>query len=156
MRDIFRRKKWIVSLALLLGGILYAGSLAWASTRIGNAELQMWYRMRHTFHSAGGDNINWVQWRNEVYFWFVYDGFVDNGKILGQDKLELPWIENATLNARYRFRADPVWTIRDSYAKRYDHHERQSYLFPENGFRDLFVDLDFGQVGRGRLLRPYR
>lgn len=122
-----------------------------ASTRIGNAELQMWYRMRHTFHSAGGDNLNWVQWRNEVYFWFIYDKFVDNGKILGQDKLEIPFVENATLNARYRFRADPVWAIRENYRKRYDKHERKSYLFPENGFRDLFLDLDFGQVGVGKL-----
>ena len=31
----------------------------------------------------GAMNINWVQWRNEVYFWFIYDKFVDNGKILG-------------------------------------------------------------------------
>ena len=53
--------------------------------------------------------------------------------------------------ARYRFRADPVWAIRDSYKKRYDKHERKSYLFPENGFRDLFLDLDFGQVGVGKL-----
>jgi hypothetical protein len=151
MRVISRKTKWVVSLALLLGAVFYAGSFAWASTRIGNAELQMWYRMRHTFHTAGGDNLNWVQWRNEVYFWFVYDKFVDNGKILGQDKLEIPFVENATLNARYRFRADPVWTIRESYTKRYDPHERKSYLFPENGFRDLFVDLDFGQVGVGKL-----
>ena len=137
----------LLSIATLLGG----ATASWASTRIGNAELQMWYRMRHTFHSAGGDNLNWVQWRNEVYFWFIYDKFVDNGKILGQDKLEIPFVENATLNLRYRFRADPVWTIRDAYKKRYDSHERQSYLFPENGFRDAFLDLDFGQVGVGKL-----
>ena len=82
----------LLSIATLLGG----ATASWASTRIGNAELQMWYRMRHTFHSAGGDNINWVQWRNEVYFWFIYDKFVDNGKIFGQDKLEIPFVENAT------------------------------------------------------------
>ena len=60
-------------------------------------------------------------------------------------------IQNATINARYRFRTDPVWTLRESYEKRYDNHERQSYLFPENGFRDLFADLDFGEVGDGHL-----
>jgi len=148
------RQNW----SRLVCGVLLAittfagwGSTAWASTRIGNAELQMWYRQRHTFHTAGGENLNWVQWRNEVYFWMVYDDFVKNGKILNQDSLALPFVENATFNARYRFRADPVWTIRDSYTKRYDNHERKSYLFPENGFRDVFVDLDFGQVGIGNL-----
>ena len=151
MRDNFRRKKWIVSLALLLGEILYAGSLAWASTRIGNAELQMWYRMRHTFHTNGGDSVNWVQWRNEVFFWFVYDKFVDNGKILGQDKLEIPWVQDATFNARYRFRADPVYSIRRHFQKIYDSEERENFLFPENGFRDLFLDLNFGQLGPGSL-----
>jgi len=123
----------------------------WASTRIGNAELQMWYRTRNTFHTDGGDHVDWVQWRNEVYFWFVYDKFVDNGRILGQDKLEIPFIKSATVNARYRFRADPVYTIRDHYKNLYDNHERKSFLFPENGFRDAFLDMDFGQVGVGGL-----
>jgi hypothetical protein len=140
-----------VIVGLVVGMLAWGATASWASTRIGNAELQMWYRMRHTFHSSGGDNLNWVQWRNEVYFWFIYDKFVDNGKILGQDKLEIPFVENATLNARYRFRADPVWTLRKSYTNQYDPHERNSYLFPENGFRDLFLDLDFGQVGIGKL-----
>ena len=147
---IWQRRKGVI--VGLLAGILTLGATAsWASTRIGNAELQMWYRMRHTFHTAGGDNLNWVQWRNEVYFWFIYDKFVDNGKVLGQDKLELPFIENATLNLRYRFRADPTWTLRRSYRNQYSAHERKSYLFPENGFRDAFLDLDFGQVGVGKL-----
>src|SRR5262245_44329477 len=151
MRGIVMGRRWGIYILTVALGVLLWSSALWASTRIGNAELQMWYRMRHTFQSAGGDNLNWVQWRNEVYFWFVYDRFVDNGKILGQDKLELPLVENATFNARYRFRADPVWTIRESYTKRYDSHERESYLFPENGFRDIFVDLDFGDVGVGKL-----
>jgi hypothetical protein len=151
-RRTTRSTRWILLTTFLYIATTLAGiTAAWASTRIGNAELQMWYRTRNTFHTAGGDNLNWVQWRNEVFFWLVYDRFVDNGKILGQDKLEIPFVENAVLNARYRFRADPVWTIRKSYSKRYDPHERQSYLFPENGFRDLFVDADFGQVGPGKL-----
>jgi hypothetical protein len=45
----------------------------------------------------------------------------------------------STFNARYRFRADPTWTIRESYRNQYDSHERKSYLFPENGFRDIFL-----------------
>ncbi|NOT53057.1 MAG: DUF1302 family protein [Deltaproteobacteria bacterium] len=124
---------------------------ALASTRIGNAEMQMWYRTRHTFHTNGRDSVNWVQWRNEAFFWFTYDDFVKNGKILNQDNLAIPFVQGATLNARYRFRADPVWSIRESYRNQYDPHERKSYLFPENGFRDVFLDLDFGQVGSGKL-----
>src|SRR6185295_5236202 len=146
------RIHWMVLSALLgIATLLGGATAAWASTRIGNAELQMWYRTRNTFHSNGGDDLNWVQWRNELYGWFIYDKFVDNGKILGQDKLAIPFVEDATLNARYRFRADPVWTIREAYKKRYDKQERKSYLFPENGFRDLFMDLNFGQVGIGKL-----
>jgi len=144
-------RKWGLAVISLFALVLMQAATASASTRIGNAELQMWYRTRNTFQSSGGDHLNWVQWRNEIYGWFIYDKFVDNGKILGQDKLQIPFVENATLNARYRFRADPVWAIRDAYKKRYDKHERKSYLFPENGFRDLFVDLDFGQVGVGKL-----
>jgi len=151
MRTTRRIQITILSALLGVATLLGIVSSSFASTRIGNAELQMWYRMRHTFHSNGGDNLNWVQWRNEVYFWFIYDKFVDNGKILGQDKLEIPFVENATLNMRYRFRADPTWTLRDSYTNKYSRHERKSYLFPENGFRDAFLDLDFGQVGVGKL-----
>ena len=33
----------------------------------------------------------------------------------------------------------------------YDDEERENFIFPENGFRDLFLDLDFGQVGAGGL-----
>ena len=104
------------------------------------------------FTTDGGDNVNWVQWRNEVFFWFVYDRFVDNGKILGQDKLEIPLVKNATFNARYRFRADPIYSIRKHFSNLYDDEEKENFIFPENGFRDLFLDLDFGQVGRGRPL----
>ena len=141
-------------LSILLGlvfGIFITTTTTWASTRIGNAEMQMWYRTRNTFHSNGGNDFKWVQWRNEAYFWFIYDDFVKDGKILNQDSLALPFVKGATLNARYRFRADPVWTIRQRYQNLYTSHQRESYLFPENGFRDLFVDLDFGQVGPGKL-----
>ena len=81
----------------------------------------------------------------------IYDDFVKNGKILNQDSLAIPFVKGATFNARYRFRADPTWTLRESYTNQYDSHERKSYLFPENGFRDLFVDLDFGDVGGNKL-----
>jgi hypothetical protein len=151
MRARMNGSRWVCGVLLAITTLAGWSNTAWASTRIGNAEMQMWYRTRHTFHTAGGDNLNWVQWRNEVFLWLVYDDFVKNGKILNQDSLALPFVKNATFNARYRFRADPVWTIRESFTKRYDKHERKSYLFPENGFRDIFVDLDFGRVGVGNL-----
>src|SRR4029453_8596777 len=125
----------LLGIATLLGG----ATAALASTRIGNAELQMWYRTRNTFHTDGGDHVDWVQWRNEVFFWMTYDKFVDNGKILGQDKLEIPWVQNATFNARYRFRADPVYSLRKHFGNIYDDEEKENFIFPENGFRDLFM-----------------
>jgi hypothetical protein len=145
------RTRWVLTIVSMFVLCLMEVATVWASTRIGNAELQMWYRTRNTFHTNGGENVNWVQWRNEVFFWFVYDRFVDNGKILGQDKLEIPWVQNATFNARYRFRADPVYSIRKHFDKIYDDEEKENFIFPENGFRDLFLDLDFGQVGLGSL-----
>ena len=52
-------------LSVLVGlvGTLLSTADTWASTRMGNAELQMWYRMRHTFHTNSRDSVNWVQWR---------------------------------------------------------------------------------------------
>ena len=146
------RIHWMVLSALLgIATLLGDATAAWASTRIGNAELQMWYRTRNTFHSNGGDDLNWVQWRNEIYFWFIYDKFVDNGKILGQDQTRDSFSKERHVNLRYRFRADPVWTIRKSFKNQYDHHERQSYLFPENGFRDAVLRLRLWSSRRGQL-----
>jgi hypothetical protein len=112
-------------------------------------ELQLWYSTRNTFHTDGGNHFDWVQWRNEAFLWLVYENVVKSGKVLGQ--FSIPLVQNATINARYRFRADPVYELRTHYTKLYDPHERKSLLFPENGFRDLFADLDFGEVGPGGL-----
>jgi hypothetical protein len=139
----------LVGVFLGIMGMLTDVASTWASTRVGNMELQMWYRTRNTFHTNGGDDFNWVQWRNEVFLWLVYDKMVDNGKVFGQ--YAVPLVENATLNARYRFRADPVYAIRQHFRNLYDRQERYSFIFPENGFRDLFADLDFGEVGPGYL-----
>lgn len=138
---------WVFFLGVV--SVMAWGTTVWASTRIGDMELQMWYRMRHTFHTNGGDDLNWVQWRNEVFFWLIYDNIVKNGKVF--DQFEIPWVQNATFNARYRFRADPVYSIREHFRQIYDDEERESFIFPENGFRDLFMDLDFGEVGPGYL-----
>jgi hypothetical protein len=142
-------KRLILGTCLGVLGLITSITVTQASTRIGDMELQMWYSTRNTFHTDGKDKFDWVQWRNEVFLWLVYENAVKNGRVFGQ--YDIPLIKNATLNARYRFRADPVWTLRESYRNQYDRHERKSYLFPENGFRDLFADLDFGEVGPGNL-----
>src|SRR5437867_8508420 len=142
-------KRAVLSVLLGILSLLIWSTAVWASTRVGDAELQMWYRMRNTFHTDGGEHFDWVQWRNEVFGWFIYDPLVDNGRLLGQ--IDVPLVQHAVFNARYRFRADPVYAIREHFTNLYDRHERKSFLFPENGFRDLFADLDFGQVGPGSL-----
>jgi hypothetical protein len=140
--------KWTVLLSVI-GIFLTWGATTWASTRVGNAELQLWYRQRHTFHTDGGRHIDWVQWRNEVFGWLVYENLAPNGLLF--DKVHIPGIENAAFNARYRFRADPVYSLRDRYRNHYDSETRESFTFPENGFRDIFLDLDLGEIGPGRL-----
>ncbi len=128
-------------------GLLFFPSLAWTTTQVGDMELQLWYRMRHTLQTDSFDHVEWVQWRNEVFGWLVYDPLVDYGQLFG--KIEVPLIERAVLNARYRLRYDPVYQIRDHFDHIYDDEEKGSFIIPENGFRDVFVDLEFGQVGPG-------
>ncbi len=142
------QRVWL-SLGIGVLSVALWGAPTWASTRIGDMELQMWYSTRNTFHTDGGKHFDWVQWRNEVAVWLTYENAVKNGKVFGQ--YDIPLVESAALNARYRFRADPAWELKKSFSDKYDGHERKSYLFPENGFRDLFADLNFGQVGPGTL-----
>jgi Protein of unknown function (DUF1302) len=145
------RATYTTSCAILLSifGILTWGTTTWASTRVGDAELQLWYRDRNTFHTDGGKHFDWVQWRNEVFAWLVYDNLVKDGLLLG--KVDVPWVKSAAFNVRYRFRADPYYAISNRMKNHYDRHTRESFIFPENGFRDLFLDMDFGEVGPGRL-----
>src|SRR5947207_1014633 len=140
-------KRAVLSVILGLLSLLIWSTAVWASTRVGDAELQMWYRQRQTFHTDGGQHFDWDQWRNEIFGWFIYDPLVDNGRLFGQ--MDVPLVQHAVLNARYRFRFDPVYLIRDHFGKIYDNDERNNFVIPENGFRDLFVDLDFGHVGPG-------
>ena len=139
-------KRWALLLSIV--GMLTWGTTTWASTRVGDAELQLWYRDRNTFQTNGKDTFEWVQWRNEIFGWLIYDPLVDNGRLLG--KVDLPLVQHASLNARYRFRFDPVYLIRDHYKNLYTNAERSNFEIPENGFRDLFVDMDFGDVGPGK------
>lgn len=144
------RATYTTSWAILLSifGILTWGTTTWAATRLGDVELQLWYRDRNTFQTDGRKHFDWVQWRNEIFGWVTYENMVQNGLLMG--KVEVPWVKSATLNARYRFRFDPVYLIRDHYRNRYSSDERSDFEIPENGFRDLFVDMDFGDVGPGK------
>lgn len=140
-----------IILGVVLGVVSMLADTAatWASTRVGDMELQMWYRTRNTFQTDGGEHVDWVQWRNEVFFWLIYPDIIKSGKAFNQ--FDVPLIKNATFNARYRFRADPVYSIRKHFQNLYDDEERESFVIPENGFRDLFADMDFGNVGPGEL-----
>jgi len=149
MRATQTRKQIFLGTLLGVVGMLLWGATTWASTRVGDAELQLWYRDRNTFHTDGGKHFDWGQWRNEVFGWLVYDNLVRDGLLLG--KVDVPWVKSATFSARYRFRAYPFYAISERMKNHYDRHERKSFLFPENGFRDLFLDMDFGDVGPGKL-----
>lgn len=149
-RQAVRTRDRIVRGAFLtVVSLLMWSTTVWATTQVGKAELQLWYRQRNTFHTDGGRHVSWVQWRHEFFAWLVYEKAVEDGKLF--DQIKVPFVKEATFNARYRFRADPVFSVRDHYEERYDGDERKSLTFPENGFRDLFVDLNFGEVGPGRL-----
>ena len=93
----------------------------------------MWYRTRHTFHTAGGESVNWVQWRNEVFFWFVYDSLSITVKFLAKTNLKFLGSRNATFNARYRFRPIGVYSIRRHFHIIYD-DEEEGVHFPETDF----------------------
>ena len=60
-------------------------------------------------------------------------------------------VESASFSGRYRSRVDPIYVIRDHYKNLYDEEHTSNWLVPENGFRDIYVDIDHGYVGPGRL-----
>ncbi len=147
MRATQTRKQIFLGTLLGVVGMLLWGATTWASTRVGDAELQLWYRDRNTFQTDGKDHFDWVQWRSEIFGWMVYDNLVRDGLLLG--KVGVPFVKSASFSARYRFRFDPVYLIRDHYRNRYSPDERTDFAIPENGFRDLYADMDFGDVGPG-------
>jgi hypothetical protein len=154
-RAIHARQYSVFPRALLLGvmSILTWGTMGWASTRFGpDLEVQAWYRMRHTFQTDGDNRFDWVQWRNEAYVWLIYNNIVQNGTLrplhLGW---HIPFVENLAISARYRARVDPVYYLRDHYYDLYDSEHRANWFNPERDFRDLYADIDHGQLGPGRL-----
>ncbi|MBI3796407.1 MAG: hypothetical protein HY268_05465, partial [Deltaproteobacteria bacterium] len=93
MRATQTRKPIVLSVVFSLIGMLTWGTVTWASTRVGDAELQLWYRDRNTFHTDGGKHFDCVQWRNEVFGWLVYDNLVRDGLLLG--KVGVPLVKSA-------------------------------------------------------------
>jgi len=133
-------------------GLLTWGTDAWASVRLApDIELQTWYRMRHSFQTDGSEHFDWVQWRNEGFIWLTYDNFYRRGKWFGKFEIPVPMVDSASLSARWRSRVDPVYVIRDHYKNLYDEEHTSNWLVPENGFRDLYVDIDHGEFGFGKL-----
>ncbi len=144
-------KRWAVLLSVI--SMLTWGATTWASTRFGeDIEVQAWYRTRNTFQTDGKEHFDWVQWRNEAFVWLVYNNIVRDGQLqpFGSG-LPIPLVENASLSARFRARVDPVYYLRDHFRKLYDHSLRSDFFSPEKSFRDLYVDLDHGEVGPGQL-----
>src|SRR5215510_13148303 len=111
-------KKVVLISALLLGivGALTGNTVTWASTRFGpDIEVQAWYRMRQTFQTDGTEHFDWVQWRNEGFVWLTYENVVKNGHFAVLPGIPTPFIQGASLSARYRARVDPVYYLREHY-----------------------------------------
>jgi hypothetical protein len=127
--------------------VLTPSPTVWATTYLKekDVEVQAWYRMRHTFQTDGKEHFDWVQWRNEAFIWTIWRNFVRNGQLL--DVVPIPFVESAEVNARYQARVDPVYYLREHYRNLYNEHERSNFFKPQDLFRDLFIDLDHGEVG---------
>ncbi len=142
-----------IALGVLVGvlGLLTWSGTAWASTRLApGIELQAWYRMRHTFQTDT-DHFEWAQWRNEGFIWLTYDSVYKNGKLFDTIDLPVPLVDNINLSGRYRSRVDPTFVIRKHYRKLYDQEHTDNWLVPENGFRDVYADMEHGYIGPGKL-----
>ena len=132
-------------------GTLTWSSPTWASTRLSpDIEIQAWYRMRHTFQTDT-DHFEWVQWRNEGFIWLTYENFYKKGKLFDRLNLPLPLVDKVSLSARWRSRVDPVFAIRGHFKKLYDEEHQSNFLVPENGFRDVYADIEHGYIGPGKL-----
>jgi len=144
---------WQASAALcgaLLVNLFFLSSLGWGSLRVGNAELSIFYAQQHAFQYDDGEyGMNWVQFRNELAIKFTYNKLIDRHQLF--DQIHVPFIEQATFFAHYLGRFDPVYLIRSRYQRLFDKETIQNWVFPENEFREIYLDLDFGKVGPGYL-----
>ena len=146
----------------LLTGLVVAAGVAWhagpadATVRVGNSEIQVVYEMQHTFqfHNDPTDNFEWVQWRNELRVEYEYQDLVEVDRGLFGKNIKIPGVRRADFSFMYRGRFDPVFMVRDKYDDMYPHYiknQHKSFTFPENGFREMNLDVDFGDVMGHRL-----
>ena len=155
-------KKRRLGLKGFLAGLFAVAGLVWltspadATIRIGNSEVQVVYEMQHTFQMDGSptENFEWVQWRNELRVEYEYQDLVDTeGGLFGKN-IDIPFVRRADFSFMYRGRFDPVYMVRDKYDEMYPHrikNQFKGFTFPENGFREMNLDVDFGDVFGNRL-----
>jgi hypothetical protein len=146
-----RQNYWRTSLKnalrlLVLGGLIWLPTVAGATTRVGNSEIQLVYEMQQAFQFKGDptNNAEWVQWRNELRVEYQYEDLWEDGKLFGQ--LNFPIFRRADFSLIYRGRFDPVYLVRDKYRELYNKHQTKHYLIPENDIREINLDADFGEV----------
>src|SRR5713101_2555842 len=136
--------------ALVVWSLFFLPTLAWGSLRVGNAEIQVYYSQNHQFlYDDATYGIDWVQFRNELGVKFTYTKLIDQGLLF--DQIAIPHVAQANFYAYYRGRFDPIYEIRDRYRKLADKQMRGNLEFPENQFREFFLDTNFGEVGPGQL-----
>src|SRR3989442_3912697 len=115
---IYTRRRVVLAYVLFLGivGVLAYSSALWASTRFGeDIEVQAWYRDRNTFQYDKHGHFDWVQWRNEAFVWLIYNNMVKNGQLQLGSGIPVPFVESASVSARFRARVDPVYYLRDHF-----------------------------------------
>ena len=139
----------------VVAGLVWLTSPAQAVVRVGDSEIQVVYEMQHAFQFDGspGDNFEWVQWRNELRVEYEFQDLVSTeGGLFGKN-IKIPGVRRADFSFMYRGRYDPVYAVRDKYDEMYSHRIKQfkSFSFPENGFREMNLDVDFGDVMGHRL-----
>ncbi|MGH7962076.1 MAG: DUF1302 family protein, partial [Candidatus Binatia bacterium] len=149
MREgLVRQVKYGFWLMLSLGFLL--PSVGWASIRVGNAELQVFYTQQHAFlYDNNTYGVEWVQFRNDLQFKFVYERLIENEMLFEQ--IKIPHVARADFFTLYRGRFDPIYYIREKYRNFVDKGTRENLVFPENEFREMFLDMNFGYVGPGEL-----
>ncbi|MGH8010432.1 MAG: DUF1302 family protein, partial [Candidatus Binatia bacterium] len=122
----------------------------WGSIRVGNAELQVFYTQQHAFlYDNNTYGVEWVQFRNDLQFKFLYEKLIENEMLFEQ--IKIPHVPRADFYALYRGRFDPIYYIREKYRNLVDKETRENLVFPENEFRELFLDMNFGRTGPGEL-----
>ena len=134
-----------------LVALLWLTTPAEATIRVGNSEIQVVYEMNHAFQFDGspGDNFEWVQWRNELRVEYEYQGLVTTEGGLFDKNIKIPGVRKADFSFMYRGRFDPVYIVRDKYDDMYPNRikmQMKGFVFPENGFRELNLHVDFGDV----------